>query len=224
MALTERQKRFAFEYVKDFNATKAYIRAGYSEQGAENSAYRLLDNSGVLEEIEEWKEINSCQARLTPAFVLKIWMDIATADPRDLVSVKVAGCPACWPEELRGLCTDPNPQCKTCSGGGVRQVIVTDTGKLKGPAKRLYAGAVQTKDGIKVLMRDQGEAVLNLAKYLGMVNGVQLSGPGGGPITLQAMDDPKQLSEAQLLQIANLGVDPGVHQTREPLTLEGSTS
>jgi phage terminase small subunit len=224
MALTEKQKRFAFEYVKDFNATKAYIRAGYSERSADAGASNLMSKDEVLEEIEEHKETLACVARLTPAFVLKIWMDIATADPRDLVSVKVAGCPACWPEELRDLCNDPNPQCKTCSGGGLRQVIVTDTGKLKGPAKRLYAGAVQTKDGIKVLMRDQGEAVLNLAKYLGMVNGVQLSGPGGGPIPVQAMDDPKQLSEAQLLQIANLGVDPGVHQTREPLTLEGSTS
>jgi hypothetical protein len=73
-------------------------------------------------------------------------------------------------------------------------------------------------------MRDQGEAVLNLAKYLGMVNGVQLSGPGGGPIPLQAIENVKELSEFQLMEIAKLGVDPGVSGDPEKLMLEGSTS
>jgi len=40
--LTEKQKRFVAEYIKDYNATQAAIRAGYSEQTAYSQGNRLL--------------------------------------------------------------------------------------------------------------------------------------------------------------------------------------
>jgi phage terminase small subunit len=43
--LTEKQKLFVAEYLVDLNATKAYIRAGYSAKGADVSAARLLVNT-----------------------------------------------------------------------------------------------------------------------------------------------------------------------------------
>lgn len=42
MKLTEKQKRFVAEYIKDYNATQAAIRAGYSEQTAYSQGNRLL--------------------------------------------------------------------------------------------------------------------------------------------------------------------------------------
>lgn len=230
--LTERKKRFAFEFVKDWIGYKAAIRAGYSEAGASDTASRLLDDPEVLAMIEDYKETNAAVARLDKNFVLRIWMDIASADPRDLVSIRTGRCRYCWPGLKTAGELPPNPECKKCEGAGERsEVCVTDTSKLKGPAKALYAGAVQTKDGIKVLMRDQNEAVSNLAKYLGMINGVQLSGPGGGPIPVLSANY-EDLSDAQLAAIAaagsitdgNTGVQSGVSQEREPLTLEGSVT
>ncbi len=50
---TEKQLNFCNEYVKDYNATQAAIRAGYSEKTAAAQASRLLKSSDVLETIKE---------------------------------------------------------------------------------------------------------------------------------------------------------------------------
>lgn len=47
MALTEKQKRFADEYLIDLNATQAAIRAGYSVKTANEQGSRLLTNVSV---------------------------------------------------------------------------------------------------------------------------------------------------------------------------------
>lgn len=56
--LTERQQRFVDEYLKDLNATQAYIRAGYkvSEKVASAAAIRMLGNVRVQEAIEARKQ------------------------------------------------------------------------------------------------------------------------------------------------------------------------
>lgn len=45
--LGDRQKRFADEYLIDFNAEQAAIRAGYSEKYARGNAHKLVANSGI---------------------------------------------------------------------------------------------------------------------------------------------------------------------------------
>jgi len=44
-----KHRRFAQEYVKSGNATRAYISMGYSKNGADASTARLLGNARVLE-------------------------------------------------------------------------------------------------------------------------------------------------------------------------------
>lgn len=63
---------------------------------------------------------------------------------------------------------DCNPGCPKCEGRGVPVVLMADTTKLKGKAKKLYAGVKQTKDGLQILMRDQDKALENYAKAMGM--------------------------------------------------------
>ena len=53
MALTEKQDRFAQEYIIDLNAKQAAIRAGYSEKTAEQIGYQLLQNTSVQEVIQK---------------------------------------------------------------------------------------------------------------------------------------------------------------------------
>jgi len=51
MKLTEKQKRFAEEYVKTGNATQSYINAGYSvtkREVAEANARKLLGNNSAI--------------------------------------------------------------------------------------------------------------------------------------------------------------------------------
>lgn len=212
--LTYRKTNFAFEYCKDFDGPKAYVRAGYSDNGAAQGASRLLQDVEVLEAIEERKGQLAAASRLNPEWILSQWMMIASANPDELSRVEVEPCDECWEIEVAGL--PPNPACVTCKGKGISYVVITDTRLLKGAARRLYAGAVQTKDGIKILTRNQDEALKNLADYLGMLNKSkgELSGPGGGPIPLLHAT-PADLSDDQLLAIAasagaTLGVDAGV--------------
>jgi phage terminase small subunit len=95
-----------------------------------------------------------------------------------------SGKPA--PDGMGGFGFNPNAapaaDCPECGGQGIADVHVADTRKTRSP---LYAGAERTRNGIKVHMRDKDAAVVNLARYLGMlVDKKEFSGPGGGPIPL----------------------------------------
>jgi phage terminase small subunit len=51
MSLTAKQEKFLNEYLIDFNATQAAIRAGYSEKTAYTQGPRLLDNVHIQDAI-----------------------------------------------------------------------------------------------------------------------------------------------------------------------------
>ena len=72
--LTPKQKLFCLEYLKDFNATKAAIRAGYSKKTANEQGARLLVNVSIKNHItniqnqvknEQIMSIKEIQERLT---------------------------------------------------------------------------------------------------------------------------------------------------------------
>jgi hypothetical protein len=50
-ALTDKQKQFTMEYIIDFNASQAALRAGYSKNGIAQTAHNLLINTYVKQEI-----------------------------------------------------------------------------------------------------------------------------------------------------------------------------
>lgn len=51
--MNDRQKAFADYYIESGNATQSYIRAGYSENGANRSANKLLTNADIKAYIDE---------------------------------------------------------------------------------------------------------------------------------------------------------------------------
>lgn len=55
MELTEQQKKFCREYMKDFNGKQAAIRAGYSAKSANEQGSRLLTNINVQKFLETLK-------------------------------------------------------------------------------------------------------------------------------------------------------------------------
>lgn len=65
---------------------------------------------------------------------------------------------------------DPAGDCPKCFGEGRPEVYATDTRKLRGTARMLYAGVKQTKEGLEIKMQDQGKALENVARHLGMFN------------------------------------------------------
>lgn len=52
--LNDKQKKFVREYVKDFNTSKAMVKAGYSKSNATAQGKRMLDNVGVKDEVEKY--------------------------------------------------------------------------------------------------------------------------------------------------------------------------
>jgi phage terminase small subunit len=64
----------------------------------------------------------------------------------------------------------PHPKCPYCRGEGREELHVEDTRDLGPKAKLLYAGIKQTAAGIEIKMQDQGKALENVARHLGMFN------------------------------------------------------
>ena len=77
--MTERQRRFVAEYLKDGNGTQAAIRAGFSENGAAVQATRLLKNAKVCAAIEAERAPVLERAKLTLEGHLGMLADIRDA-------------------------------------------------------------------------------------------------------------------------------------------------
>lgn len=80
--LNPKQKRFAEEYLKDLNATKAAVRAGYSEKGAGTQGRRLMSTPAVRELVESLMAKRSERTAITADRVLEEIAVIAFSDLR----------------------------------------------------------------------------------------------------------------------------------------------
>ncbi|TSA28595.1 terminase small subunit [bacterium] len=81
--LNPQQEQFCHEYLKDKNATRAYIRAGYSTEGARQNAGRLMTNDYVCAKINELITEQFNNLKVTATRVLKSLLEIAETDPAD---------------------------------------------------------------------------------------------------------------------------------------------
>lgn len=98
VAIESRQQRFIDEYLIDLNATQAAIRAGYSEKTANEQGARLLANVSVRSAIAEAQKKRAERTGITAERALAEVWKIATADPRELVQVRVGCCRHCYGE------------------------------------------------------------------------------------------------------------------------------
>ena len=84
LAANLKVKRFVREYLKDFNATQAAIRAGYAPSGARSRASKLLSNVVVTREINKLiAKINSAAEVSVETTVRKL-NRVANFDPASL--------------------------------------------------------------------------------------------------------------------------------------------
>lgn len=79
MGLNHKQRMFVVEYIKDFNATQAAIRAGYSAKTAANIGWENVRKPEILAEIDKY--IMSAEQ------AAKIISDIADGDLADLADI-----------------------------------------------------------------------------------------------------------------------------------------
>lgn len=69
--LNDKQRLFCLEYIKDFNATQAAIRAGYSKKTAGQQAFDLLKKLEIQEEITKAKNERMEAVKIDANWVLK---------------------------------------------------------------------------------------------------------------------------------------------------------
>lgn len=236
--LTKKQEAFLAAYIETGNATEAY-RRGYDcsrmkEATINRKALEVLNNGTVAARLKELRAAASASVTMTAIDVLKRWVDIATANPNDLVQHRRVNCRHChgvaykfqWrdqdeyalacaqvlkknsmlklkaqhdpmPEDAGGYGFNfkaaPNRDCPHCSGEGQGEDFIADTVTAKSP---LYAGLKRTRDGIEIKMRDQDAALLNIAKFLGMMKDGAVTIINTGPTVNAAQVVPTDPMEA----------------------------
>ena len=80
--LTDKQKRFAEEYVIDLNATQAAIRAGYARGSAEVTGFRLLRYDKIDSYLRKLMDKRSKRTEVTQDRVLLEYAKLAFLQPK----------------------------------------------------------------------------------------------------------------------------------------------
>lgn len=85
--MTRKQRRFVEEYLCDYNATAAAIRAGYSPDTAYSIGPELLKNPGVKSEIDKKLAETSRRTGISTERIIKEYARLAFIDPENLIDL-----------------------------------------------------------------------------------------------------------------------------------------
>lgn len=85
--LTDKQARFCEEYLIDLNATRAAIRAGYSEKTAREQAAQNLSKLNIQEKIAELKAERAKRTEMTQDSVIQELAAVARAEIKGVRAV-----------------------------------------------------------------------------------------------------------------------------------------
>lgn len=100
--LTDKQESFCREYIIDFNAKQAAIRAGYAEGSAEVQGWRLLSYVKVQNRLSQLKEERNKRMDINADYVLKRLVEIDQMDVMDILLPNGEIKDVCdWPESWR---------------------------------------------------------------------------------------------------------------------------
>lgn len=138
-----KQDLFVKEYLKDLNATQAYIRAGYKakdEKSAAVLANRLLRKVKIQEKIQVAMKEREKRTEITQDRVLREIANLAFTDRTGIVNLKK------------------------------NRVIIQDFEELTPEQRACVAGVKETKYGIEVSFYNKEKALEMLGRHLGMFN------------------------------------------------------
>lgn len=145
--MTDKHARFVAEYLKDFNATQAAVRAGYSAKTAKQQGSRLLTNVDIAAAIAAAKSKAVVSADLTAARVLEELRRLAFHDIRTLFDTN---------GNLRPI-HDLEPE-EAAALAGVEVII-----------KNAKAGDGVTDEIHKIKVWDKSRALEMLCKHFGLL-------------------------------------------------------
>lgn len=169
MKLTPKQIRFVDEYLVDFNATQAAIRAGYSEKNAYQIGSENLRKPQIQSEIARRQKDLQRRTEISQDRVVKELARIAFADASDYACIET------YMYENKEGTLSP-----------IQVVSPKDTGVLSDDQRAAIAGIKQGANGIEIKLHDKIKALELLGRHIGMFNDkLSLSGTDGGPLTFR---------------------------------------
>lgn len=194
-----------------------------TDEAVAGRASKLLQRTDIQARVEQLRTRMASKIGFTVDKVLQHWSDLASADPNDLVQLRRCACRYCHSSDGKYVVTyheyrtevtraenenklppekpkffynrygEIDSLCLNCFGHGEERTYFADTTKLQGPAKLLYAGIKQTRDGMQILMRNQDDALANYAKHLGLFREKEDDRPQKPIVVIsQATTDPVQ--------------------------------
>lgn len=191
--LTERQRVFVREYLKDLNATRAAKAAGYSDATATAQASRLLANVNIKRAVDAAKAKRAERSDITAERVVAELGHIAFSDITEIVT-----------------------------GGDGATLYVRDLATLPEHVRRCIAevSEVQTAEGggtLKVKLHSKVQALRMLMDHLGMdaPKKVENTGANGGPIEVTSV--PASEDEVLAMLKAEAGKNPRLREELKKL-------
>ncbi len=149
MALNEKQKRFADEYLVDLNATQAARRAGYSERSAYSQGHRLLQYPEVKGYIGAQQEKMREKLEITREMVIGEIAKIAFCDIRGVLD---------WSEG--GITLVPSARIPDDVAASISEVKAMSSGISVKQYDKLRALDLMAKVlGVYEASKDKGEAM-----------------------------------------------------------------
>lgn len=151
--LTDKQRLFCLQYVRCFNATKAYQKAYRSSYMVANAeGYKLLVNPRVKAEIQRLKQNRLNREMLSTEDIFQKYIDIAFADVTDFTDFG-------------------NVEINTENGPmTVSYVNLKDSGEVDGT---LINEISKGKDGVKVKLPDREKALRWLSDHMDLATAEQ---------------------------------------------------
>lgn len=160
---TEKQKKFANEYLIDLNATRAYKKAYpnvKSDETAAVNASKLLRNTKVSEYIEKRMKEREKRTEITQDMVIRELAAIGFANGTDYARI----VERTMKDKFGNLIMDGN------TGEPIKDKVVDFvlTNELPDEKKKAIAGIKEGANGIEVKLNDKVKALELLGKHLGM--------------------------------------------------------
>lgn len=150
-ALTDKQEQFCLEYLTDLNATQAAIRAGYSENTANEQGSRMLAKVNVQKRIAELQAERAERLQIQQDDILRELASIAFASPAHYMDVVRAD--------------------------GTSRILVKPTAEWTEQQKAAVTSIKNTPNGVEIRLSDKVKALELLGKHLGMFTGKKDDGP-----------------------------------------------
>lgn len=187
--MSERQKRFADEYLIDLNAERAAIRAGYSERYARGNAHKLVANSCIAEYIRERQADRMERTEITQDMVLRELAIIAFSNAADYAKI--------IEKELRVTDDKGNTFTAYKENGEPVMIYAVEpvlTDELTENQKKALSVIKKGRDGFEVKPYDKVRALELLGKHLGMfTDNIELKTPEKNPFEDLTTEELKKL-------------------------------